>query len=289
MHGSESDSQLYPGLSSTDGELKSERSTSSGGQVFRQSAVEGQDAPQKITLQRNLFTAYGAVGMSILSLILVVVYETGDAKDLYGGGVGWEDENQLHGYHAIFMTAGMLTGATGAMHAWGILGATSLARQTTKMIHHLLFSLSIVFIALGLYAIDKSNCYEDSNGSTVCYVAVTELHHVLGIAALFVFLSQFIVAAAIYGFGIGGEKWKKELFKNHRAIGIASLALSTANILVGMQMQLGGYGSCDLPSTNEGDYLENHYEDVTPACKIINGAGISAAISLVLSILTLVN
>ena len=209
MHGSESDSQLYPGLSSTDGELKSERSTSSGGQVFRQSAVEGQDAPQKITLQRNLFTAYGAVGMSILSLILVVVYETGDAKDLFGGGVGWEDENQLHGYHAIFMTAGMLTGATGAMHAWGILGAAGLARQTTKMIHMILFSLSIVFIALGLYAIDKSNCYEDSNGSTVCYVAVTELHHVLGIAALFVFLSQFIVAAAIYGFGIGGEKWKK--------------------------------------------------------------------------------
>ena len=39
----------------------------------------------------------------------------------------------------------------------------------------------------------------------------------------------------------------------------------------------------------EGDYLENHYEDLTPACKIINGAGISAAISLVLSILTLVN
>ena len=274
--------QLNMGLAPTTDMWKSVASAQNGVQPSgNPPPIELQDPP------RSLLISFCAVGLSFLSLLLIIVYETKKGPD-YPGGVGWIDNGQLIAYHAIFMTAGLLTGATASMHAWGLLGAIGMQRMQTKGTHIILFSLSIVFIILGMYAINKSNCVSNGDSAPACYVAVTGLHSMLGILALVIFLGQYLVAACIYGLGIGGAEYKKMLYRHHRKIGIIALTLSTVNILVGMNMQSESVGSCDLPPTDENNYALSHYSDLSPACKIINGAGLSAAISLVLSLYTLI-
>ena len=230
--------------------------------------------------------ACGALVLAIVSLGLLVEFETQeDGDEGYAGGVNWVDAKQLHNYHAIFMTSGMLVMATAGLHAWGILNLFGVDRANQKVVHGSLFLLSVVFIGIGLYAVNKSDCAPDGT----CEASVTEVHHYIGVFSLAVYFAQFLAAALIFGLGFASDAVRKAFVEHHRAIGVASLALSTATILSGMEMQVVAKGSCEIDDVTftPENHAASHWNELQPGCKTINGAAISAAFSLLLSIIAL--
>ena len=86
------------------------------------SEIDVDDIPTKGGYVRSpvkVAAACGALVLAIVSLGLLVEFETQeDGDEGYAVGVNWVDAKQLHNYHAIFMTSGMLVMATAGLHAW---------------------------------------------------------------------------------------------------------------------------------------------------------------------------
>jgi hypothetical protein len=154
------------------------------------------------------------------------------------------------------------------------------------MIHATLLFLTVAFIGVGMYAVNKSNCDDDGN----CYAAVTQMHHWFGVTAMIVYFSQYVSSFFIFGLKMASEGVRSAFKNHHRAFGVMSLIVSSMAVLTGLEMQIVGKGICDVDSDDitAANMAKSQYMNILTGCRIANSAGLCILFSIILSVYAII-
>lgn len=219
-----------------------------------------------------------ATGMSFLTLTLTILWATSANKEeSYLGGLDWDD--RVFNWHPVLMVAGMLVGLTNGVLSF----RRPLERTTNKAMHAFWFIAAIVTMSIGLKAVWKS--HDDKKP----YKAnLYTLHSMIGLAAVVLVSQNFVLGMLNFVSPLMSDMVKKVYKPNHIFLGVCALVMAVMAIVTGVQ-EKNGFSSCGYTVDERDTNPAANYHMLPDGCKMSNGVGICAFITLLLTLYSLAN
>jgi hypothetical protein len=195
-----------------------------------------------------------------------------DTSENYLGGLNWG--KQVFNYHPVLMVAGFMFLSVSAMLSYRVI---NLPKNQQKALHALMHAGAIVCILTALAAVVTSHNYTDHNTSGTYSANLYSNHSFMGMAAIVLFLSQYILAFLIFGLKLSpsSAKWFKP---NHIFIGVFTLFAAVFAVESGLT-ELTTKLSCSYDVTSADWNPANNYHKLTNGCQLANGIGIMVFIT----------
>lgn len=226
----------------------------------------------------QIITPWIASGMSILTLVMTILWATSaNTEEKYLGGLDWDD--RVFNWHPILMVGGMLVGLTN-----GILSfRRPLQKSTNKMFHVLWFVTTIITMSIGLKAVWKSH-----NDKKPYKANLYTLHSIIGLSAVVLLSQNFVLGFLNFLSPLISEKIKKVYKPNHIFLGVCTLIMAVMAITTGIQ-EKNGFNSCGYSVEQQDNNPASNYHMLPDGCKLSNGIGICAFITLLLTLYSIFN
>ena len=184
------------------------------------------------------------------------------------------------------MTTAFICAAT-----WAVLSYRMLPfdKATNKRIHGVLHSTAVICFSLGLYAVVTGNNSKESNLECVYYPNLVSLHSWIGVITIALYSLNYIFGFLIFGTDIFSVAIKRMYLSHHASLGtllvvLAGLAAETGIMELSTEAAKCGY-PLDKPDYNPA----LHYSELTPGCKLANGAGLMVLLAVACAVFVLLD
>jgi len=200
-------------------------------------------SPENVTAEWKKVYSFGfgtvGIALSLLSMILIIVWLASEE----GGGLGQREDSVTAAYfnwHPLLMSLAFLALMTPATSAFEVYAPFH--RNVNKNIHATMQTLAVVLVICG-YAI----IYDCHVGLGDAGLA-NSMHSVAGYLTMSFVALNYSMALVLYVLKWGGS-WRGTLKPLHKRLGILSLLMGYATILMGMTEKANGSEGATLVLT----------------------------------------
>ena len=205
----------------------------------------------------------------------VFIGEFAQGSDTDEGYLGGMTADNIFAYHPFLMTSGMIFSSILALHSYHVL---NLSHGVQKAIHVCAHSSALICFGIGLHCVLKA--HNDNNKPNLY-----SMHSWVGLAAAVVYIQQYVLGFVYFLSGKVNIENVKNYMPSHVTLGIFSLCLSMAAAISGITEM----NKCVYTITSPDLNPASHYaDDMSPACKLVQGGGICIVVATMLSVYALI-
>lgn len=215
------------------------------------------------------FAGYAAIVFAFTAVILTILYcsNTNEEED-YLGGLNWGE--LIFNWHPILMVSGLIFCSITSILAYRLV---PYPKVYTKRFHGFLHACGIVCVAVGLAAVFLGNNYTNKNTGGEYYANLYSLHSFVGLGAIGLYCSNFVLGFLHYGMPVVPQFYKTFYMPSHVFVGSFAFFASVMAALTGL-MELFKEYHCGYVVTSPDLNPAKHYHKLTAGCQSINDIGI---------------
>ena len=146
-----------------------------------------------------------------------------------------------------------------------------------------LHSVTLGSIILGLFAVIKSNTDKAFNIDDGYSANLYSLHSFLGMAAILIYLSNYFGGLTSFLIKCWSEEQRRNYLPSHMFLGVMTLLVSLCAIHSGLMEVQSVNADCQWVITQPVDDPSSKYSAQGMGCKLLNGIGIVALVSVFLT------
>lgn len=210
-----------------------------------------------------------AVVCAVVAIIMVSYWmKKTNETEAYMGGLNLGD--LIFNWHPILMVTGLIFCFTSSMLSYRLM---PMAKMYTKTMHVVLHTVAILCIIFGLSAVIIGNNYTNKNTEGVYYPNLASLHSLLGITAITLFTSNYIIGFTSFLLPVFSEQLKKVILPNHVFLGTFAFFAAVFAAETGIMELTTELGCGYSVSSADWDPAAN-YHRLADGCKLANGLGV---------------
>uniref|UniRef100_A0A7S3MBE7 Cytochrome b561 domain-containing protein n=1 Tax=Spumella elongata TaxID=89044 RepID=A0A7S3MBE7_9STRA len=210
-----------------------------------------------------------AIVAALVSTAMVITWaDKHDTSKNYLGGINWS--KRVFNYHPVMMVIGMNLCLITSLLSYRII---ELPKKITKVFHAVTHAGAIVCALVGLSAVVTSHNYKDHNGNNKYTANLYSMHSLLGISALVLYFSNYILAFFHFLMPVVSNDARASFKPNHVFLGLFTLIAATIALETGITELTTKLG-CIYPVTSADWNPAENYHELSDGCKLANGLGV---------------
>lgn len=156
------------------------------------------------------------------------------------------------------------------------------SKSITKPLHAAWHTATLVCVGLGLFAVFQSHNNPEKHAGGGYYANLYSLHSWLGIAAVTLYLQNYVLGFAYFLFPSWASVQARKLYMpTHISLGTFTFAAGTMAVVTGI-MEWQAWNSCKYSVTEPDTNPALHYSLLSTGCRLSGGLGIVALLTCLL-------